>query len=297
MTAVASEKSSTGRCGIPLDRQCAASWPFARTSCDRAAMQKSDLPSPTTTSSCPPSAPKAMAALAVPQRCRAITPREWKAEPPPVAAEPLQPVCKEGQLQPGRAQHVAHDAVHAIRQNDNLQLPAPAQFDEGRKVPIDHAGMKQPVQGLGRRPQEVHLPGHAILRRTSALLPFPLDLAPGRIAEAVEYGVGRVGRRDRPVEVDIYGSEHSLPSGANNKSGAAEGADQKSTTADMVRRGGSGKASDSSRGYDVELKSRVKRVSRNCLLSLAAERRRGAACALAMLLQAYPPPAPCAGMQ
>ena len=102
-----------------------------------------------------------MTAFAVAQLRGAATARKRKGKSPAIAPLPLQAVGKKRQVRTGGAQNATDHPVQAIGQDDNPQPPAPAKIHESGKLRVDDDRREEPVDGLGRRSQQVHLPGHA----------------------------------------------------------------------------------------------------------------------------------------
>ena len=111
--------------------------PLASTSCARSATQKSDPAVTDHDVHAAMGAAGPMAAFAVAERDVAARAREWEIELPAIAALPHQPVGEERQLHAGGAKDVADQPIHAVGENDDLQIPAPAHIDETWKLRID----------------------------------------------------------------------------------------------------------------------------------------------------------------
>ncbi len=118
------------------------------------------------------------------------------------AAERLEMVGVERDLEPGVAQDPLDDEVEPVGDDGHADAVALALVDEGGKSRVD-AQLRHGVQDLGRaRLEQRHLPRHALARADPPGLPVLLDLLPGRVGKPLEQEVGDVTRDDRPVEID-----------------------------------------------------------------------------------------------
>ena len=183
-------------------------------------MQKSERPSPTTIDRARAASRARWPHLQLPSVAAQPLRANGKVEPPAIAAQPLQAVGKERQVQTGGAQNLAHHAVEAIGQGRQPANPSAGTSRRNPERRIDRKGAQQPVDGLGGGPQQVDLLGHAVARRTRPSCHSRSIVRQDGSQKRSNTRIGGIARRNRPVEIDIDGSEHARLSRHQQEGGA-----------------------------------------------------------------------------
>src|SRR5690606_22175857 len=148
-------------------------------------------------------------AFAVTRQRQTVAAGMGKCQPPAPSPGPRQPIGAEGHVDAGTLQHGADGPVQSVGDDrDRVSQPA-AKANEVDEPRIDLDFIDEAIEFFGSGPDEIDLADHTLARADEAGFPLLLDLHPARISESLEEEVGRIERRNRPIEIDEHMKLHT----------------------------------------------------------------------------------------
>src|SRR5262249_51670328 len=128
--------------------------------------------------------------------------RVREAELPALVAEVFESVGEYRNVESDAGQHLRDQAIQSIGDDRHGNAVALTERNEIRKIRVEGYFFANLVELLGRCAQHRHLFAHAFAGADAAREPFCFHLLPSRIGKPLEDDVGRILKRDRPVEID-----------------------------------------------------------------------------------------------